>query len=57
MIHWFNIELWQNLWPNIMAPSAFTLLGVLWSHIKLRDLHERHHQELKEHITRMADHG
>ncbi len=41
---------WSAMWPNIFAPSAFTLAGVALSHIHLRRHVNRKHEELKSHI-------
>lgn len=62
MGHWLNVELWGPMWPNMFAPSAFTLTGLIVSHIKRArqaerhhqaqtEQNERHHQELKDHIS------
>lgn len=51
MTHWLNTELWGPMWPNMFAPSAFTLIGLVVSHIKRARQAERHHQELKQHVT------
>ena len=50
--HWFIVDLWENMWSNVMAPSAITLAAVVISHIKQIRQRERHHQELKDHITK-----
>jgi len=42
---------WNDLWPNTIAPSAWTLTAVIISHVKRTAQAERHHQELKQHVT------
>ncbi len=49
--HWLNNELWGPMWPNIFAPSAITLAAIGVSHLKRARQAERHHRELKEHVT------
>ncbi|MEY9837099.1 hypothetical protein [Streptacidiphilus sp. EB103A] len=34
--HWLVTDWWIPSWPNIFAPSAPTLLGVLWGHLRLK---------------------
>lgn len=46
IIHWFNTEYWFPSWPNIFAPSVWTLLGIAYHHISIRNLHQKHHDEL-----------
>lgn len=46
MIH----NLWSSLWPNIFAPSVWTLTGIGVSHIALRLHHNRKIEELKRHL-------
>jgi hypothetical protein len=42
---------WNDLWPNTIAPSAWTLAAVGVSHLKRTRQAERHHQEMKEHLA------
>lgn len=49
-MHWLYVEVWSPLWPNSVAPSIWTLLGILLSHYKLRKHIHRNRAELKEHI-------
>lgn len=44
--HWVDIEYWAQSWPNIFAPSAWTLLGISISHAHMVWLHNKHHNEL-----------
>jgi hypothetical protein len=46
--------LWNDLWPNTVAPSAWTLLAVVTSHVKAARQRERHHQDMKQHVTNTA---
>lgn len=34
IIHWFNTEYWSVSWPNVFAPSFWTLLGFLVADIR-----------------------
>jgi hypothetical protein len=43
--------LWNDLWPNTVAPSAWTLLAVIASHVRAARQRERHHQDMKQHVT------
>lgn len=47
----FISTLWDQMWPNMFAPSLFTLPAVIISHIKRTRQAERHHHEMKAHIT------
>lgn len=38
-------------WPNCIAPSAWTLAAITVSHVKRTAQAERHHQEMKDHMT------
>lgn len=51
MIHWLNVELWSPMWPNMFAPSAITLIAVAVSHVKAARQRERHHEDMKQHVT------
>ena len=52
--HWLDIELWGPMWPNMFAPSLITLAAVAVSHFKRSRQAERHHRDLKAHITAAA---
>lgn len=60
MLHWFNLELWGPMWPNLAASLVtFTAAG-LWARAKLleRDLaHLERHNELKRMLNRQAPSG
>lgn len=43
--HWLNVEYWTASWPNIFAPSVWTLLGLAAHHVSIKNMHERHHNE------------
>lgn len=47
-LHWANVEYWQQSWPNVFAPSFWTLLGVGMSHVLLRRQQKAHHREHME---------
>lgn len=43
-------QLWSAMWPNIFAPSVFTLLGVAISHVRHRKHARDQHEALKQHV-------
>lgn len=43
-------DLWQAMWPNIFAPSFFTVLGIFISHFKIKGHVNRKHDELHRKI-------
>lgn len=47
-------SLWDQLWPNVIAPSAWTILAVMVSHAKAARQRERHHEDMKQHVTKVA---
>jgi hypothetical protein len=47
-------HLWEALWPNVVAPSAWTLLGIGAHHVALRRQARRLHEETRAHVTRTA---
>lgn len=50
-MHWLK-GIWDAMWPNIFAPSFFTVLGISLSHWQQTRRANRHHEELKQHITK-----
>ena len=44
--HWFNVEYWAVSWPNIFAPSLWTLLGILASHVHSEMMHNKRQDEI-----------
>jgi hypothetical protein len=38
----------------VIAPSAWTLAAITVSHVKRTAQAERHHREMKEHVTAVA---
>lgn len=56
-LHWVNTELWGPMWPNMFAPSLVTLAAVAVSHVKAARQRERHHREMKKHVTATAGPG
>lgn len=53
LVHWINVEYWQPSWPNIFAPSAWTLFGILVSHIHHSITNARRHNELLDEIRKV----
>ena len=51
ILHWLNVEYWGQSWPNIFAPSVWVLPAVVISHIKAARQRERHHEDMKQHVT------
>jgi hypothetical protein len=45
---------WNDLWPNAIAPSVWTLAAVIASHVKAARQRERHHEDMKQHVTATA---
>jgi hypothetical protein len=43
-------QLWGSLWPNVFAPSLWTLLGIGAHHAASR----RQHEKTRAHVTRTA---
>ena len=54
MLHWLNTELWGPLWPNMIAPSVWTLLAVIGTHLRATRQRERQHREMKDHVAALA---
>lgn len=44
--HWINVEYWSVSWPNVFAPSFWTLLGMTLNHIHMTRLQRQHHESL-----------
>ena len=53
--HWLNTEYWAPSWPNIFAPSVWTLAGIGVAHWRTRVHMRRHHEELKQHVSDAID--
>jgi hypothetical protein len=51
ILHWLNSEYWGVSWPNIFAPSVWTVLAIVVSHIRASRQRERQQAELKQHVT------
>ena len=47
-------HLWQAVWPNMVAPSLWTLLGIGLSHLHTHRKLNAHHEALKAHVTAVA---
>jgi len=54
MLHWLNVHLWGPMWPNMFAPSMITLGAVAVSHVRAHRQRQRHHEEMKQHVTATA---
>lgn len=39
-------NLYSATWSNVWAPSVWTLLGLAWHHVSIKQLHQDHHDEL-----------
>lgn len=52
--HWLNVHLWAPMWPNMFAPSVFTVAAVVLSHIRGYRQRERQHEDMKRHVTATA---
>jgi hypothetical protein len=53
-MRWLDV-LWQAMWPNIFAPSAFSIAAVGWAHVRTKRHMTRQHEALKTHITRTQE--
>lgn len=42
---------WDDLWPNVVAPSLWTILAVGAAHVRSYRQRERQHREMKQHVT------
>lgn len=64
MLHWFNLELWGPIWPNLAASFIIFSSGIFWAHRKLLKkweqqeiAHLERHHELKRMLNRQAVSG
>lgn len=46
--------LWNDLWPNTVAPSLWTLLGIGAHYVASRRQARKHHEDMKQHVTNTA---
>lgn len=46
--------LWDDLWPNMIAPSLWTLPALVVGYFKAKRQRERHHEDMKQHVTATA---
>jgi hypothetical protein len=53
LLHWLNVEYWTASWPNIFAPSIWTLLGIVVAHIHLMKRQDRHHAAQLDAISNL----
>lgn len=49
LVH-FLTNLWNQMWPNVFAPSIFSILAVLVSHLKRAQTAREQHAELRRHV-------
>jgi hypothetical protein len=42
---------WNDLWPNAIAPSIWTITAIVVSHVKAKRHREQQHEDLKKHVT------
>jgi hypothetical protein len=54
ILHWLNVEFWSPMWPNTIAPSAWTLAAVAVAHVRASRQRQRNHEDLKKHVTKTA---
>lgn len=52
VLHWLITDVWNPIWPNAVAPSVWTLLGIVISH---RRLHRRLREHHEEHMNAIRD--
>lgn len=57
ILHWLNVEIWGPIWPNMVAPSIWTLVGIGLSHVHMTRHSAKRHEELKDHITKTLGSG
>lgn len=55
ILHWLNVELWSPMWPNMFAPSLITLPVVVVGQVKAWQQRERHHEDMKQHVTNSTE--
>lgn len=55
ILHWLNVELWGPIWPNTIAPSAWTLVAVIGTHVRASRQRQRNHDDMKQHVTKTAN--
>lgn len=51
VLHWFNFEYWSVSWPNIFAPSVWTLLGFIVADIR----HDRRMRRERLHPSSVSE--
>lgn len=44
-------RVWADLWPNIVAPSLWTILAITVSHVRTRRKLAGQHEAMKQHVT------
>jgi hypothetical protein len=51
-LRWFNAEYWSMSWPNVFAPSVYTILGFTLADIRSN---RRAHRAKMHHIDTTSD--
>lgn len=51
LIHWITSIYWPQSWPNVFAPSIWTLVGIWYADFRAK----RRTRKLKQHHTDKAD--
>jgi hypothetical protein len=53
LLHWLNVEYWGVSWPNIFAPSVWTVLAIVIAHIHLLKRQDKHHKAQLHAISQL----
>jgi hypothetical protein len=51
LLHWLNTEYWGQSWPNIFAPSIYTLPAVVIAYFKSKQHRNKLHADLTQQVT------
>lgn len=54
VVNWLTTQYWSVSWPNIFAPSIWTLFGIAVSHTHF--LH-RHKKAVAKQLEKIDEHG
>lgn len=52
-----NRDVWGPMWPNVFAPSVFTVLGIAVSHFKLKKHHNTAVKSIHDRLDEKGPHG
>ena len=44
-------SLWDSLWPNMVAPSVWTIAAIIISHYRTHRKLRAQHEALKQHVS------